>query len=343
MATRSSNARPSRDKSRQATGQSRRERQIVRILSLLKLLAQSPSLTIQELAAKFHTRRETIYRDLRTLEDAGYPIGGDERGRLARPRLLPSPVPDIQFSTQELDALLFAAVQAQSAAIKSRALSSATYKLKALAESKQNSTSVTSDEMFDTWNCGAIDYRAHQDHIDALVEAILRKQRCRVTYRKPSSTEPKTYDYDPYRLMFVDRGLYVVGSVPAHMGTTTTLAIDRLQSVVLSRTEFAVAPDFDPLKCRHDAFGVSWEDPTQVVLRFRPDQAPYVRERNWHPSQKIDDLPGGAIQLSFRAGGPFEIRRWILGWGDAVEVISPESLRLEVGHLLKQASFAYRS
>jgi predicted DNA-binding transcriptional regulator YafY len=39
---------------------------------------------------------------------------------------------------------------------------------------------------------------------------------------------------------------------------------------------------------------------------------------------------------------PFEIRRWILGWGDAVEVISPEPLRSEIAGLLKSAVSAYR-
>jgi predicted DNA-binding transcriptional regulator YafY len=106
--------------------------------------------------------------------------------------------------------------------------------------------------------------------------------------------------------------------------------------------EFQVDPEFDPRKCRQDAFGVSWEDPIEIVLRFRSDQAPYVRERLWHPSQEILDLPGGKLQLTFRAGGPFEIRRWILGWGDAVEVISPETLRSEIASFLKSAVSAYR-
>ena len=134
--------------------------------------------------------------------------------------------------------------------------------------------------------------------------------------------------------------MYVIGRVPSHTGTAT-LAIDRLQSVIHSETEFQIDPQFDSKKCRQDAFGVSWEDPIEIVLRFRSDQAPYVRERLWHPSQEITNLPGGKLQLTFRAGGPFEIRRWILGWGDAVEVISPETLRREITNLLKSAVSTY--
>jgi predicted DNA-binding transcriptional regulator YafY len=66
----------------------RRDRQIVRVLWLLKALGDGSQLSVSELARHFGTRRETIYRDLRTLEDVGYPIQGDENGRFSRPRLL---------------------------------------------------------------------------------------------------------------------------------------------------------------------------------------------------------------------------------------------------------------
>ncbi len=235
-------------------------------------------------------------------------------------------MPNVQFSSSELDALLFAAAQTRTVPINAKALASGAYKLNALAESEPNSLKTSFGEMIETWSCGSKTYRAHESFIALVVEAILRKRRCRVAYRKPGRSESKSYDFDPYRLLFVDGGLYVIGRVPAHTGAAT-LAIDRLRSVIHSELEFQIDPEFDPQKCRQDAFGVSQENPIEIVLRFRSDQAPYVRERLWHPSQEIADLPGGKLQLTFRAGGPFEIRRWILGWGDAVEVISPETLR----------------
>jgi predicted DNA-binding transcriptional regulator YafY len=51
----------------------RRDAQMVRILAELGILLEGGLPTVHELAARFHTRRETIYRDLRTLQDAGYP------------------------------------------------------------------------------------------------------------------------------------------------------------------------------------------------------------------------------------------------------------------------------
>src|SRR2546426_12762464 len=35
----------------------------------------------------------------------------------------------------------------------------------------------------------------------------------------------------------------------------------------------------------NEAFGIIWEKPMTVVLRFRADQGPYVAEREWHSTQ----------------------------------------------------------
>jgi proteasome accessory factor B len=321
---------------------SRRERQIVRVLKLLKALGEARPITIQELAAEFHTRRETIYRDLRVLQDAGYPITGDERGRLSRPRLASPRPPTVQFSAPELEVLLSVTSQAQPVVLNSEALSSAKVKLITLAKSGPHHLADGSGRILETWICGEKEYQQHGARIALLVEAILRKRRCHVAYRKPSASQAKTYDFDPYSLLFVGGGLYVIGRVTRHTGTAT-LAIDRFHSVVLSSVTFRVPSDFDPKIRRLEAFGVSSDDPIEVVLRFRSDQAPYVRERIWHPSQRITELPDGSVQLAFRAGGSFEISRWVLGWGDAVEVISPPALREEIGSVLKSALSPYRN
>ena len=89
----------------------RRERQIVRVLGLLGTLLEGGRPSVPELAARFNTRRETIYRDLRVLEDAGYPLAGDERGCMSRPRLAQNPRqarPEIRLNDHELNALLWA-------------------------------------------------------------------------------------------------------------------------------------------------------------------------------------------------------------------------------------------
>ena len=136
------------------------------------------------------------------------------------------------------------------------------------------------------------------------------------------------------------RCFYCVGKVPAH-DSLTTLAIHRISEIELMADSFTVDPTHDLDRHRQEAFGVVWEEPINVVLRFRADQAPYVAERQWHPSQELKWLPDGSLELTFSAGGTFEITRWILGWGNAVEVIAPDSVRRQVYQILRTATAFY--
>ena len=99
---------------------------------------------------------------------------------------------------------------------------------------------------------------------------------------------------------------------------------------------------FDLKRHEAEAFGIVWERPMRVVLRFRAEQAPYVREREWHPTQQFRTLRDGRLEMRLRAGGTLEIARWILGWGDAVEVVGPATLRDRVRAALQSAARHYR-
>ena len=69
--------------------------------------------------------------------------------------------------------------------------------------------------------------------------------------------------------------------------------------------------------------------PALVAVRvaFAKGVAPYIRERLWHPTQKLRDLPDGRLELTLQVADTQEVRRWILGWGAQAEVIHPTAMR----------------
>jgi proteasome accessory factor B len=320
----------------------RRDRQVVRILGILGALLEGGQFTVQALANRFGTRRETVYSDLRALEDAGYPIAGDEAGRRSRPRLLPEArrlAPGLRLTDDEIRALLWNARQVSGKSPFHRALHTAAFKLRAMAREEQT---IGIQSVLMRVGGGEKDYSPHRETIQQLVQAILLRRRCEVRYQSPAAPGPKTYDYDPYRLLSAAGGLYCLGKAPP-FENVITLAVDRIQELKITDATFEIDPGFDPERYRREAFGVVWEKPMHITIRFTAAQAPYVRERVWHPSQIIHDLPGGGIDLHLKAGGTFEITRWILGWGAAAEVIQPLELRQAVADTLRKAIAAYDS
>jgi len=287
----------------------------------------------------------TIYRDLLALQDAGYPIAGDEQGFMSRPCLAGNARqarPEIRLNEREVQALLWAASRESLPGQPFAAeLASATVKLQAMLGARAGRAGEPIHDAISVLRRGQKDYSPHRETVLRLVESILRRWRVRICYASPARPEPHDFEFDPYRLLVAPDGLYCVGRTPEY-GQVIMLAVDRIRAVSVLEARFEVDPSSDLEKLSRDAFGVVWEEPMTVVVRFSAEQAPYVKERVWHPSQAFRELAGGGVEMTFRAGGEFEIVRWILGWGDAAEVVEPAELRERVAEVLGSAFERYR-
>lgn len=77
-----------------------------------------------------------------------------------------------------------------------------------------------------------------------------------------------------------------------------------------------------------------------MVVRFTEAVADYIREKKWHPSQLLKELPDGGVELRMSLSSLVEVQRWILSWGGDATVLEPATLRKqlrEVGERLTRA------
>jgi predicted DNA-binding transcriptional regulator YafY len=98
-------------------------------------------------------------------------------------------------------------------------------------------------------------------------------------------------------------------------------------TVELTRTRFDVPADFDSEHYLEGAWRILRGDLVTVRVVFARALAPYIRERVWHPSQKLRDLPDGRVEMTLAVADTLEVRRWILGYGVQAEAVAPEGLR----------------
>ena len=68
-------------------------------------------------------------------------------------------------------------------------------------------------------------------------------------------------------------------------------------------------------------------DTHRCGIRFDAFASQLVAERQWHPSQKINRLPGGESELSMTLGSLEEVERWVLSWGGHARVLEPVELK----------------
>ena len=174
-----------------------------------------------------------------------------------------------------------------------------------------------------------------------MTQAILERRVCVVTYVAAATGRKKTYRIEPFKLFSYHGGLYAFVRVPKY-GDVRMLAAERIKKLDLTEDRFDPPPDFSMTDYFSDAFGLIPEEPFDVKVRFTSPCATYVQERIWHPGQQVEALPDGGILLSFRAGGTYEIKSWVLSYGAAAEIIEPVWLRDEISAELKKALGVYK-
>jgi len=137
---------------------------------------------------------------------------------------------------------------------------------------------------------------------------------------EPYFLEPSLIGHSSY-VVARDRGL----------GEMRTFKLERITRAEPMTETYAIPADFDINRYLSGAWGIYHSgDPVEVRLRFFPPAAGRVRESTWHPSQKLSDGPKGSVNMAVTVTGTVEITPWILGWGDAVEVIAPPELRKKI-------------
>ncbi|HVU24820.1 MAG TPA: WYL domain-containing transcriptional regulator [Opitutus sp.] len=165
---------------------------------------------------------------------------------------------------------------------------------------------------------------------NALSGAVLRQFEVTFAYRKPGDAKKSPRRVRPYHLANRENSWYLVG-FDLERDALRTFALPRIDDVVVTKESFTRPADFSPEKFFANALGVlGGAGDYRVVIRFAASVAERIREREWHESQEMRELPGGALELALRLGALTEIEQWVLGWGAAAEVLAPPELRASI-------------
>jgi proteasome accessory factor B len=138
------------------------------------------------------------------------------------------------------------------------------------------------------------------------------------------------------------RALYLIAH-DEERGAERTFKVERIHSASLSPETFEPPDAAVAARMRAAWDVISDAPPVDVVVRFDAHVAARVAETRWHPSQRVEAAPGGALLWHASVSGLLEVRAWILGWGADAEVIAPLELRDWVAEQVSRAAARYRS
>lgn len=317
----------------QPTSSSARNGQLVRLLRILRDLDRLDGVDIYELAERYGASTRTIRRDLDALQEAGLALEQMPHERRQRWQLARNPQARRMAGLLDASHLLaLKAAEGQNGPARSVAsfwasLEDLSSKIEGALGDRGRKQLTDIERCFFHYDKGAY-ASAPPDVFWPIVQAVADKRLCRVTYQAPrAKPEPHTFDILPLKLFVYQAAPYLMCHIRKH-DTLASLNLQRLRSLQVL-TETAEPPaSFDPHLLEHAAFGVwSGGSPTDYTLRFDAEIAPYIRERLWHPTQKLRPLDSDGVELTFTCSASVEVEAWVASWRHHVVVVQPTSLR----------------
>ena len=170
---------------------------------------------------------------------------------------------------------------------------------------------------------------ANQQALLDLQRAISRSKRIRIRYYTASRDEHTERVIHPYHLSNIRGDWYLIAHDELR-NSIRNFSVGRIEELEIQEAKFKRDPEFSIAKYMQSGFQAEHGgDVVDVVVRFAPQAARYVREKRWHDSQEIQEQDDGGLVLKFQTNGVGEVKRWVLQYGGNAEVIAPESLRRE--------------
>lgn len=291
-----------------------------RMLAIVLELQRGGARRGEDLAATFETSVRTIYRDMQALSEAGVPlVATPGRGYALMDGYF---LPPVAFTVDEATTLLLGGdVVARQFDAEYRAVAeTATRKLAAvLPESLRAATDERRERLrFVGPSPPGPDVEAA---LGVLRRAVLEGIGVRFRYYGWRSDHedgvPTERDVDPYTLVALGGVWYLVGH--DHLrGATRRFRLERMERPVLTPRTFT----------RPVGAASRGEEVLTLVVRalFAPRVARHVREFPTVFAVAYEDT-GEGLLVTLRVREAAQVLSWLLGWGGAVRVLEPESVR----------------
>src|SRR5262249_34984596 len=151
-------------------------------------------------------------------------------------------------------------------------------------------------------------YRRHAAAVGVLSRACLEHRKVEVTYRAGDG-QAKTYAFSPYCIAYYGGELYTIGFSDLRQ-SVRTLRVHRIRTIKPLTAKFERPKEFDPEDYLGRSFGIYSEgEQERVEIEFAKEASRTVLEREWHPTQRIEQSPNGKVTLKMTVQGLAEVAR----------------------------------
>lgn len=298
-----------------------------RIVAILIQLQSKRVIKAQELADRFGVSLRTIYRDIKTLEASGVPVGGE--AGVGYTIMEGYRLPPVMFSREEATSFVAAEKLMQHLTDKSLggSFQSAMFKVKSVLRWSEK-------EWIDTLDTQVMvkpmTHKLFRDNVsnalELLMNGIVKKQQVLIAYQSVEADAPGERYIEPVGLYHENEYWYMMAYCHFRKDYRK-FRTDRI---------FSISPSDKPFELEHEELSYYLKEEDNCMKRdiriaVQRSTARYIRNSRKYYGFISEEVKGDEVIMLFKYFEDTEyFARWYLMFGDRARILEPESLKNKV-------------
>ena len=307
---------------------------IDRISAILIQLQSRRTVKAQDIATRFNMSLRTVYRDIKTLEEAGIPLIGE--AGIGYSIADGYRLPPVMFTRDEAAAFLTAEkmVDKLTDPANGASYSAAMYKIKAVLkttdkdylESLENNIEVLRARSGERQPPGV------QNQLQIILQAIAHKQVLSLCYKAAYKEDNTTREIEPVGVFYLDNYWHLIAWCQMRQGYRD-FRFDRM--VNLQATEIKFETIHAPLQ-EHLKRLYKESELQSIIIRVKKEVTQYLGEQKFYHGFVSENVNEEDVDMSFMTPSIIGFGRWFITFADYAKIIEPGELKDYVRDLAKK-------
>lgn len=297
---------------------------IDRLNALLIHLQGKPRVPLAELEERFEIGRRTVFRDIRSLIDAGVPIGGDAGDGYFI--VEGYHLPPVVFNKEEAAAILMGAkfVEGNADVHTIQEYEKAMYKIKAVLKYSDKEFLENLDERI-AIRPSPTPRQPVDSHIAEIQQAIATNRLISMTYYSQYNDSTTSREVEPLGMVFYSQRWHLIAFCQLRQDLRD-FRTDRIQKVKILPETIDPAQHPNYLDFLNEA--LIGTDAKAATIKCTAKAARFMGEQKYYQGfVEETKLPDGHYEMKFVTPYYDYFARWLMMYGDEIEILSPSELQ----------------
>lgn len=310
---------------------------IDRITAILIQLQSRKVVKAQDIADRFNISLRTVYRDVKTLEEAGIPVIGE--AGVGYSIMDGYRLPPVMFTREEATAFLTAEkfIGQYTDAAMGENYRSAMYKVRAVLRSTEKDLLENIEEFIEVVpQYGSGKNNAPDNVIETIIKGIAEKKQLRIHYKAATTQEATVRDVEPVGIFHLQGYWHMIAW--CHMRNDyREFRADRISRITVTDHDFTKG--HPPLKEYLDKAYRKYAL-HEIVIQVHRSKAMYLGRQKYSMGFISETEKGDYTEMTFLCMSVESFARWYLTLADYARIVKPLSMKGMVKSLLEGISAA---